>query len=125
MYLNWRDKEELVKWIFAINCLQIQKDRQNQNARNAGRKWKGSVILFLLVTETFSGTVQYSTVVLILTLLLGGYSVITYDTFLRSFGWTADRNYFFSLLSVGKALHSSLKCEETEGNKKGESVRGL
>ena len=79
----------------------------------------GSVILFLLVTETFSGTVA-----LTLTLLLGGYSELIYDNFQGSFGWTAQINYFFSLLSVGKALHSSLDCEETERNKQGESIPG-
>ena len=81
----------------------------------------GSVILFLLVTETFSGTVALT---LTSTLLLGGYSEIIYDNFLGSFSWTAQINSFFSLLPVGKALHSSLDCEETERNKQGESIPG-
>ena len=79
-----------------------------------------SVILCLLVTETFSGTV----VALILTLLLGRYSELIYDNFQWNFGWTAQINSFFSLLSVGKALHSSLDCEETERNNQGESMPG-
>ena len=41
-----------------------------------------------------------------------------------SFGWNAQINSFFSLLSVGKALHSSPDCEETERNKQGESIPG-
>ena len=59
-----------------------------------------------------------------LTLLLGGYSELIYDTFQGSFGWTAQINSFFSVLSVGKALHSSLDCEETESNKQGDSLPG-
>ena len=83
----------------------------------------GSVIFFLLVTETFSGTVAL-TLTLTSTLLLGGYSELIYDNFQGSFGWTAQINSFFSVLSVGKALHSSLDCEETERNKQGESIPG-
>ena len=81
----------------------------------------GSVLLFLLVTETFSGTVALT---LTSTLLLGGYSELIYDNFLGSFSWTAQINSFFSLFSVGKALHSSLDYEETEQNKQGESIPG-
>ena len=47
----------------------------------------GSVMLFLLITETFSGTVALT---LTSTLLLGGYSEIIYDNFLGSFSWTAQ-----------------------------------
>ena len=47
-------------------------------------------MLFLLVTETFSGTVA-----LTLTLFLGGYSELIYDNFLGSFSWTAQINSFF------------------------------
>ena len=62
----------------------------------------------------------YITVALILTLHFS----FKNDTFQGSFGWTALINYFFFLLSVGKALHSSLNCEETERNKQGESIPG-
>ena len=81
----------------------------------------GSVTLFLLVTETFSGTVALT---LTSTLLQGGYSELIYDNFLGSFSWTAQINSFFSLFSVGKALHSSLDYKETEQNKQGESIPG-
>ena len=81
----------------------------------------GSVILFLLITETFSGTVALT---LTSTLLQGGYSELIYDNFQGSLGWTAQISSFFSVLSVGKALHSSLDCEETERNKQGESIPG-
>ena len=66
----------------------------------------------------------YCAVALILTLLLGRYSELIYDNFQWNFGWTAQINSFFSLLSVGKALHSSLDCEETERNKQRESMPG-
>ena len=81
----------------------------------------GSVILFLFITETFSGTVALT---LTSTLLQGGYSELIYDNFQGSLGWTAQISSFFFVLSVGKALHSSLDCEETERNKRGESVPG-
>ena len=41
-----------------------------------------------------------------------------------SFGWNAQINSFFSLLSVGKALHSSLDSEETGRKKQGEYIPG-
>ena len=46
-------------------------------------------MLFLLITETFSGTVAL-TLTLTSTLLLGGYSELIYDNFLGSFSWTAQ-----------------------------------